>query len=107
MTGNELKKRRKAADMTQAELAEALGLCPSAISQLERGRTPITRYRAGLINRTLRAQPGESVKAAPVASQTQPVTLYDIVYSAVQAGVAAGVAMVMQKREMGLAYAAL
>ena len=43
MTGEELKALRKAKDWTQAELAKALDLSQSGISDMENGDRPISR----------------------------------------------------------------
>lgn len=46
MTGEQLQALRKAAKMSQAELAEAIGMARETIGQMERGQAPIERRTA-------------------------------------------------------------
>ncbi len=43
MTGAELRRARKRLGMTQAELAEALGMQRNSIARMENGRQPVMR----------------------------------------------------------------
>lgn len=43
MTGAELKRARMRLDMTQAELAEAIGMQRNSVARMERGDQPVMR----------------------------------------------------------------
>ena len=63
MTGSELRARREALGMTQAELARRLGVPQQHVSRWERGERGITRWLAAGIVALM--APLEAPRAAP------------------------------------------
>lgn len=64
MQGTELKALRKQAGMTQAEVAEALGMTQTYVGLMERGEAPIEKRTERMIQEILRARIDVSFSAA-------------------------------------------
>lgn len=77
MHKNELRKKREALQMTQAQLAKALGVDSTTISRWERGVRPIPTYLS-LALQTFEQQSQESVVREPVGSDNLQGDLYKI-----------------------------
>lgn len=54
MTPTELRERREALNLTQAQIAEALDIKQHHVSRWETGDVPITRMRAAWLDQELR-----------------------------------------------------
>lgn len=55
MTGEDLKAKRKAAGLSQAALAEKVGVTQGAVSTWETGRVPLSREQVGVLERIFAA----------------------------------------------------
>ena len=60
--GNLLEAARIKADMSQKQLAEAVGIRQTMVSEFENGRRPITRRMAGRFSRILKVKPERFLK---------------------------------------------
>lgn len=68
MDGAELRRRRQVRGLTQAQLAQRLGVVPSLVGMWERARARITPGRAAQLHQLL--QPADGLVAAAVAAVT-------------------------------------
>jgi transcriptional regulator with XRE-family HTH domain len=61
VTGKELAKLRKKLGLTQAQLAERIGIAPNSLARLERGERKIAEPIARLVKLLLQIELGERV----------------------------------------------
>lgn len=71
--GQQLADRRDELDLTQARLAQAIGVTTTTISATENGRTQISRSKRPLWEQALLLQPGTIGRAYRTGSRIEPL----------------------------------
>lgn len=71
--GQQLADRRDELDLTQARLAQAIGVTTTTISATENGRTQISRSKRPLWEQALSLQPGTIGRAYRTGSRIEPL----------------------------------